>query len=165
MGTHSTVSVVVGGKYVVRQYGHWDGHTSGVGEGVRQFCAANLSTIAARTSFAIKASKVVSLADIPEETDDDGFASHGIYEPEHPEWVLDHIADSGKEPLLFHNGDEEYNYTVDLDRELLILQTDIGNLEWSLDALPAKLPDVTETSRQAAALCAILVIRKQEVTT
>jgi hypothetical protein len=56
MGTRNLTVVVVDGKNVVAQYGHWDGYPAGQGRVALEFCREHLASEAGRDAFKRKLS-------------------------------------------------------------------------------------------------------------
>lgn len=51
MGTRNLTAVVLNGRFVLAQYGQWDGHPSGQGATALAFCRKHLKTAKGRSAF------------------------------------------------------------------------------------------------------------------
>jgi len=132
MGTKNTTKVICHGLTMVAQYGQWDGYPSGTGIDVLSFLknidlsifkkmvlkCSPLNKEEIKELNGLIASKELTL---PKEYNRDTGSN-----------ILDIIykGDCRNNKLLIHSGNEEWNYTIDLDRRELIV---VGYTEFIFD--------------------------------
>ncbi len=141
MGTRNLTAVMLNGKYVVAQYGQWDGMPSGQGATALEFCQNNLQTEITKDLFKSQLSRVRFLEDeeLEKILEEIGSVNH-MLTPEQAEKYNDRLPylsrDHGAEilNLIFQSTENkdillrdeidfakdslfcEYAYVIDLDK-------------------------------------------------
>ncbi len=140
MGTRNLTAVVLDGKYVVAQYGQWDGYPSGQGATALEFCKKHLRTSGRREKFKTQLAKTRFVS--PEEVNawleqvgsKDGWLNSDqvmkfdelapFLTRDHGAKILELIFNAEEEEILLQNniafaGNSlfcEYAYVIDLDK-------------------------------------------------
>ena len=140
MGTRNLTAVMSGGKYVIAQYGQWDGHPDGQGSTALEFCKTHLQTNMSRQRFQKKLDRIrfVTDAEVKQLCEKvgakDGWLNMDqssafdklvpLLNRDHGAGILELVLESDADEILLQDsisfaGDSlfcEYAYVVDLDK-------------------------------------------------